>query len=362
MLRTLARQAKRSRPRKRNFIAQVRHRAKRASAPDEYSPETTGTYNGTRSNLEACLPQAIAFLKERRVLTYDPELQAMRFKYLEDPNLAASEDLSEYYRKAQRRLLHLFDPTRATSKEEVPSDVHQFTPEEFTGYDSENVFFLKHPKSQVQRLQLSGLCYMHAPAVVQHYRIADNHKVPMLDIKEFVRKNFDAAQLERHIFDNQGGDSRSFLQSIIQPDSVVVPSGVDTHADYFAKYGAGLISQFQVHENFYDTNVRKHYGPPSGKLVGLHSMALVGHRKAKDGKRNYLLQNWWKAKQFVEIDEEYLEKSGASVFFFIKTPQTEIPTNFPQVIGKYFELEAIDKPEGLCNEMMTPQIRELYSL
>jgi hypothetical protein len=78
-------------------------------------------------------------------------------------------------------------------------------------------------------------------------------------------------------------------------------------------------------------------------------MALVGHRQAADGRQFFLLQNWWKLKQFVEVDYEYLEKSGATVYF-IKTPQTEIPKAFPQLAGRFFELEAIDKPEGYVHE------------
>jgi len=315
----------------------------------------------TRSKLAAYLPQAISFLKERRVLTHHPALQALHFDYLQNPAKAEPQELKEYYLKAQNRLLHLFDPTRATSKDEVPSDVHKFTQDEFPGYDPEDVFFLKHPKSQAQRLQLSGLCYMHAPAVVQHYKIADNHKVPMLDIKEFIHTNFDAVQLEKHIFDDEGGDSRGFLQKILQPKSIVVSSRIGNIADDFAQYGVGLVSQFQVFGDFYDNlTVRNHYGSPFGTYKGLHAMALVGHRNA-NGKRYYLLQNWWKTKQFVEIDEDYLKKSGATIYF-VETPQIEIPTNFPRVDGRYFELEAIDKAEGVCHEMMTPKLRELYSL
>jgi len=192
---------------------------------------------------------------------------------------------------------------------------------------------------------------MHAPVIVQHYRLANDHEnIPMLDIKEFVRNCFSAHQLEQHIFNDEGGDSRHFLESILQPDSIVISSSPDSHVRYFTLYGVGLASQFKVHDDFYNPNIHRHNGHPSGDYKGLHAMALVGHRTDAAGKVFYLLQNWWKHKQFVEVDEEYLENSGATIYF-IKTPQTEIPTNFPKQFGKFFELELVDKPEGLCHEM-----------
>eukprot|EP01127_Copromyxa_protea_P013314 TRINITY_DN3571_c0_g2_i6.p1 TRINITY_DN3571_c0_g2~~TRINITY_DN3571_c0_g2_i6.p1 ORF type:complete len:167 (-),score=24.75 TRINITY_DN3571_c0_g2_i6:59-559(-) len=82
------------------------------------------------------------------------------------------------------------------------------------------------------------------------------------------------------------------------------------------------------------------------ELKGNHAMVLVGHRK-----HFFLLQNWWRKKQFVELDGEYLVASGASITF-IKTPQNGIPTSFAISHGKYFELEMIDKPEGIIGEML----------
>lgn len=78
-------------------------------------------------------------------------------------------------------------------------------------------------------------------------------------------------------------------------------------------------------------------------------MVLVGHRKAEDGKQFFLLQNWWCKKQFVEVDKEYLVASGASITF-VKTPQSGISSSFA-IGSKYFELEMIDKPEGIIGEM-----------
>jgi len=67
-------------------------------------------------------------------------------------------------------------------------------------------------------------------------------------------------------------------------------------------------------------------------------MVLLGHRYDKiKNKQYFLLQNWWKNKQFVEVDEDYLEKCGA-VITFIKTPQFSIPVQFSTNYGTYYEL------------------------
>ena len=75
-------------------------------------------------------------------------------------------------------------------------------------------------------------------------------------------------------------------------------------------------------------------------------MALIGVRQDETGKLWFLLQNWWEAKQFVEMDEEYLEASGAIVSF-VKTPQHSIPTEFPVNFARFAENEnGLDKSES----------------
>mmetsp|Transcript_5245 Transcript_5245/g.17211 ORF Transcript_5245/g.17211 Transcript_5245/m.17211 type:complete len:81 (+) Transcript_5245:404-646(+) len=53
--------------------------------------------------------------------------------------------------------------------ENAPSELHRWDRDEFPGY--EDVTLLEDPRTMVQRHQLSGLCYLHAPVVVQYYAI-----------------------------------------------------------------------------------------------------------------------------------------------------------------------------------------------
>ena len=79
----------------------------------------------------------------------------------------------------------------------------------------------------------------------------------------------------------------------------------------------------------------------------MHAMVLVGARK-EGGKHYFLLQNWWKQKQFVEVDVDCLKSRGATVYF-VETPQTKIPKSFPQTHGIFAENE-MDKGEDYMME------------
>jgi len=291
----------------------------------------------------------ITFLKGKGVLAHEIDTRDVLFNYIRNPASLLDPIGRKKYEAAQKRLLRLVSQTEETRGNTLPPEVHSWSVAEFPGYKPENVFFLKHPPALSQRYQLSGLCYMHGPAMTQHYALAhNNHQVPMIDLLKFIKEHFTAKQLEKHIFSDEGGDSSAFLRGVLQPNSVLVSSGIPI--DNYQNYGPGLVSRFAVHDDFMDSSIRKHYGKPSGSFVGWHAMTFVGHREDAAGAPYFLLQNWWKKKQFVEVDADYLEQCGAS-FTFIKTPQTAIPENFAQYFALYSELECVDKPEGQANEM-----------
>jgi hypothetical protein len=114
---------------------------------------------------------------------------------------------------------------------------------------------------------------------------------------------------------HHGGDSVSFLLSILEEASELVPGEPSTITEKFSAYGPALVSRFEVHSDFYNNqDCHKHHGMPSGikigtflctcftKVTGYHAMVLIGLREEQD-KRYFLLQNWFK-KQFVEVDED----------------------------------------------------------
>lgn len=248
------------------------------------------------------------------------------------------------------RLMRLVSHGLYIRRNATPSDggLHMWNDTEFPGYRAEDVFFLKHPNALVQTYQHGpGLSGMHAPAMVQHYALVRNNRsAPMLDVVSYVRNNVTGNALKSHIFGSLDYDSATFLSRILAPCSRISYSvkGDGVRQDY-DDYGPGLVHNMMLQEDFTNMSVRKHYGRPHGRLIGRHSMALVGHRfDKKKRKLYYLLQNWWKEKQFVEVDMDYLIMCGAYIRF-IQTPQDAIPNGLASTYFKYHALDFVDAQE-----------------
>jgi hypothetical protein len=216
--------------------------------------------------------------------------------------------------------------------------------------------------SLAQRHQKSGLCYIHAPEVVQHYLVQldrlrhpaatapDGVGVGMIDMAKMIRQSFSAADLKKHIFEDAGGSSHTMLKNILVQGSVIFSEGLTMAGDRLTQYGPGLVAEFEVFSDFYsEPNLYSYDGKPTGQSIGHHAMVLIGARTDSNDRRWFLLQNWWQKKQFVEVSEEYLEACGATVYF-VKTPQPKIPIEFPTQTHLFAENENIDKPERARSE------------
>jgi hypothetical protein len=200
----------------------------------------------------------------------------------------------------------------------------------------------------VQRWQRSGLCYIHAAEVVQYYLVALHDKdAGMIDMSKMIRQSFHHKDLQSHIFADEGGSSYSMLERILMPNSTISATDLALAGDRLKKFGPLLISGFVVHKgDFYRQDRLTFDGKPAGDIKGRHAMTIVGHRKDGDGKEWFLVQNWWPQMQFVEISAEYLEACKATLYY-VETPQTEIPKNFPVQHHMFADNENVDKPENV---------------
>ena len=206
----------------------------------------------------------------------------------------------------------------------------------------------------VERFQKSGLCYMHACVVVQHYLVAMNNdkEIPMLNMAKYLKMFMPGDILYQHIWNNKGGDSLDFLENILKnkPGVDGIASrqtdtlGKDDLDNLLKAHGPGLVSGFVVADAFIG-NGWQHLGEYKGeKFKGRHAMVLVGYRIV-DEKKRYLLQNWWKSKPYVEVDVGYLLSSKATVHFITK-PQMEMG-DYPTSSEAYVECESgIDASEN----------------
>ena len=247
------------------------------------------------------------------------------------------------------------------------------------------VFFRDHEKVKalsdaareqlkVTRIQPSGgLCYMHAPAVVQHNLVTvhsggEHHE--MLNVAKYIVKFFSADMIFAHVVEHTGASSETFLENImglkegdtlslkiggrttkkaaIIIDAESVAGGAERAAEALKICGVGLVARFMVVPAFQGKQVSFTANALRDEAVGLHAMTLVGHRE-NDGQHLFLLQNWWKEKQFIEVSAEYLAAADAGIAFVGKEV-TEIPKEFP-TDDNVFCMETEDLAEELEPEM-----------
>jgi len=147
--------------------------------------------------------------------------------------------------------------------------------------------------------------------------------------------HFTSNQLHKYIFDGSGGSSELYVKSII---------------NNFKHFGPGLVSNFHVYGDFLETNVHHHHGLPNfDDFKGLHSMVIVGWKQETIQEKEkifLLMQNWWKSKQFVEMDSEYYD-ACSPVCCFITTQQDAIPKQFCFHSGVLHKLSGVDVGEKL---------------
>jgi hypothetical protein len=168
------------------------------------------------------------------------------------------------------------------------------------------VIFRDHPKlarknAFVERVQKSGLCYMHAPIVMQHYLVRMNSRkaVMMLDMAIYLRQHMNSDALYLHIWSDHGGDSAEFLRQILvqQPEPVVTT--VETTAvrllERLQQCGPLLVAGVKIDDVLDDRVTTSFRGVRNSKFKGRHAMVMVGHRKDGDVDL-FLLQNWWRKK------------------------------------------------------------------
>jgi len=205
----------------------------------------------------------------------------------------------------------------------------------------------------VERVQKSGLCYMHAPIVLQHYVVRKNSdtRVMMLDMAIYLRQHMDSEALYLHIWSDHGGDSAEFLRQILvqQPEPVV--TAVETTptrlVERLKECGPLLVAGVRIDDVFDDKTTMSFRGVRTGKSKGRHAMVLVGHRKEGDLDL-FLLQNWWRKKPFVEVTAEYLVSCQANVYVVV-TPQFAMG-QYPTGNCACIEAENLDAAETFAPE------------
>ena len=206
----------------------------------------------------------------------------------------------------------------------------------------------------VARVQESGLCYLLAPIVLQHYLVtcgSGGTEHQMINAGKFIAKEFTARQIFDHLTKEDGGPSQRFAMQIMGlhwnelevadiRENLFLPT-TEVLAARLKKYGVGLVSYMHADSNFNDgTDKCSYLDDDSNPDGGGHAMVVVGHR-THAGRHIFLLQNWWRNKQLIEVSAEYMAKSKAQVQFVTKNLE-HIPETFPTIEASY-AVTSVDK-------------------
>ena len=189
--------------------------------------------------------------------------------------------------------------------------------------------------------QLAGLCFMHGAVAVLHYAICHytgrgDHRT--IHIPSFLVRQLTGRELWRYVSDvDSGGNSTQFLQKLAcrsAPDDLVVLNHMELCGrrasarvvKLFKKHGPALVSGFSTNAAFKRTTAFSFLDADRSHTDedGSHAMALVGWRHAGTGDIRFLLQNWWKSKQFIEVNLAYLASRRASLTW-LQEPITAFP-------------------------------------
>lgn len=231
----------------------------------------------------------------------------------------------------------------------------------------ENLFWTQFNVEQNKRVlvirkQNSGLCYLHAPVVLEHYLIAistDCENASMIDIGFYEANLLEGDQLKDFLLKDEGGGSVVTLRNICglrledidrkhiphptDPAFVVVCEGI---LEKVANTPA-LVSNFTVYEEFSIADKFSYDGVPNEHIgttkLQRHAMVLIGARKTVEQKYYFLLQNWWENKYFVEVSAEYMYHCEGSINF-VRKPITR-SNNLQTNMASYAET-SIDAPES----------------
>ena len=308
--------------------------------------------------------------------------------------LALFERGDEFQRNAFERLNRLLSDSGDVGSDSIPSDVMSFETAielmpEWQSNLTSYVFFRDDPDIQylgvqvvVQRVQQNSLCHMYAPVLMQYYLLLKykhgNGVSTILNLAKYIREVYNPRMLASYIIEGKGILSDRFLSSILGEDSVVRMvnfNKIDTAL--LKRYGPVLLTMFNVCDDFgvegrlvYSLdgcNATPREAPvyigcdflvledrllfakgyeTMGRCRGYHAMVIVGVRKVGSSRR-FLVQNWWRRHQFVEISQEYLETQppvGPSAYVVHSAPRA-IPARFAQRAWRYAESTQLDTPE-----------------
>jgi hypothetical protein len=339
----------------------------------------------------------LAFLYEKDIVHIDEgsveiHLRKTRYSEIMQPETSCNVTFFEKAHKKLKRITATADDYVST---QVPSDVLSWDdtmrampqwadPTRSYVFHRDDPDILPENRGQVliQRVTEKAPSYMHAPVVLQHYLISKHSKSKIdpliLDMAKYIRDTFTTKQLKRHFLYDEGIPSRFLMRMLLQRNSAArIVDFQEITADFLKVHGPAMLSGFPLCDDFgsddgdliYDLGdcdaSTDHALPPipapgparcdaeeGGPCTLNHAMLIIGVR-GEGAARRFLVQNWWRHHQFLELSLGYLESlwpRGWDIsVHVVLTPQLEFPAGFAQAAAPYAETGLIDarEPEHL---------------
>lgn len=229
---------------------------------------------------------------------------------------------------------------------------------EWKNTSSSYISLLANPmlhRSMISRVQLTGLCFLHAPLVALHYAINMRSPEPnneTVDITTALRHNFHDGILGSYLFADKGWWTSDIINKVFEPspgfdDPEVLEFTIRdsmsadlSERDYntlrveLVESGVGIITLFNIDIPFWKANATSFSGKALTQFIGGHAMVLIGARFDNPSGQYYLLfQNWWESLQIVEVRQDYAKANNAHLTF-VKTPQNAYRKNWRTVSYK----------------------------
>ena len=308
--------------------------------------------------MDICRKKAIDFLRVKDVA--GPEsvagrLDAMgldKIERLVDGDITKNE--KNYFQEHFERFICLVPEWKSpTLNRDTPGKKRKADSQEATVH----LFWTQFNEEQLARImvirkQKSGLCYLHAPVVLEHYLFAiatGGAHSSTYDIGKYEAHVLSGDHLVDFLLKDVGGSSQNTLNEICglreadtkhfhipdKEDDSFYMTVCDMILDRVAQSPA-LVSTFRVYPDFRRTDtvsfshipLQGTQGTSSSSRVPMHSMVLIGGRKTVDGEYLFLLQNWWEGRYFVEVSGEYMHHCQAEITFVKKaiTRRRELTT------------------------------------
>lgn len=236
------------------------------------------------------------------------------------------------------------------------------------GNEIVNLFWSQFSSEQIERImvirkQNSGLCYLHAPIVLEHYLIAiatgcqcsSTYNIGKYYENYLLTEN----KMVDFLLKEVGGSSEKTLRELCNlkdtdTETINIPSKkrFSKSHDEICKYvldtvaeKPALISSFKVYKDFLSPDAETFSDTTyCESQLGLHSMVLIGARKSSDGKYFFLLQNWWEGKFFIEVSGEYISHCNAEIIF-VNIPITRKAELADFLSEALYAETSVDSPE-----------------